>query len=213
MSFHGGPGLLGVLADSVQSGQGVLAVGRGSMMRKVIVWNMVTLDGCFEGPKSWEIDWLEYVWGEELARFSLDQAREVGALLFGRVTFEGMESYWSTATGEIADFMNRVPKVVFSNTLEEAKWNNTRLVRGPAEEEVVRLKQEPGKDLFIFGSAKLTDSLTRRGLIDEYRIGLNPLVLGGGTPMFKPSDERMRLKLLEARPLRCGVVLLRYKRM
>jgi dihydrofolate reductase len=190
---------------------GVVAVRRETMMRKVIVWNMVTLDGYFEGPKPWEIDWHEYVWGEELERFSLDQAQEVGALLFGRVTYEGMASYWSTATGEIAEFMNSIPKVVFSNTLETAEWNNTRLMTGRAEEEVARLKQEPGKDLFIFGSANLTGSLTSHGLVDEYRIGLNPLVLGGGTPMFKPSDQRMRLKLLEARPLQSGIVLLRYE--
>jgi len=85
-------------------------------------------------------------------------------------------------------------------------------VKGIAEEEVARLKQEPGKDLFIFGSADLTGSLTKQGLIEEYRIGLNPLVLGGGAPMFKPSGERMRLKLLEARPMQSGVVLLRYAR-
>jgi len=182
------------------------------MMRKVIVWNMMTLDGYFEGPKPWEIDWHEYVWGEELERFSLDQAQEVGTLLFGRKTYEGMAGYWSTATGEVAEFMNSIPKVVFSNTLETAGWSKTRLVKGSAEEELARLKQEPGKDLFIFGSAKLTGSLRKQGLIDEYRIGLNPLVLGGGTPMFKPSEERMRLKLLDARPMQSGVVLLRYAR-
>jgi dihydrofolate reductase len=182
------------------------------MMRKVIVWNMVTLDGYFEGPKPWEIDWHEYVWGEELERFSLNQAQEVGALLFGRKTYEGMAGYWQPATGDVAEFMNSVPKVVFSNTLETAGWSNTRLVKGSAEEEVDRLKQEPGKDLFIFGSANLIGSLTRRDLIDEYRIGLNPLVLGVGTPMFKPSEDRMRLKLLEARPMQSGVVLLRYAR-
>ena len=181
-------------------------------MRKVIVWNMMTLDGYFEGPKPWEIDWHEYVWGEELERFSLDQAQEVGTLLFGRKTYEGMAGYWSTATGEVAEFMNSIPKVVFSNTLETAGWSKTRLVKGSAEEELARLKQEPGKDLFIFGSAKLTGSLRKQGLIDEYRIGLNPLVLGGGTPMFKPSEERMRLKLLDARPMQSGVVLLRYAR-
>jgi dihydrofolate reductase len=181
-------------------------------MCKVIVWNMVTLDGYFEGPKSWEIDWHEYVWEDELERFVLDQAQEVGTLLFGRKTYEGMAGYWSTATGEVAEFMNSIPKVVFSNTLGAAGWSNTRLVRGGAEEEVARLKQEPGKDLFIFGSANLIGSLTKQALIDEYRIGLNPLVLGGGTPMFKPSKERMRLKLLEARPMQSGVVLLRYAR-
>jgi dihydrofolate reductase len=181
------------------------------MMRKVIVWNMMTLDGYFEGPKPWDIDWHEYVWGEELQRFSLEQAQEVGTLLFGRKTYEGMAGHWPTAKGETAEFMNSIPKVVFSNTLETAEWNNTRLVKD-AEEEVARLKQEPGKDLFIFGSANLTDSLTKQGLIDEYRIGLTPLVLGGGTPMFKPSEEWIRLKLLEARPMQSGAVILRYAR-
>jgi dihydrofolate reductase len=181
-------------------------------MRKLIVWNMVTLDGYFEGPKPWEIDWHDDAWGEELKRFSLDQLQEVGALLFGRKTYEGMAGYWPTAKGETAELMNSLPKAVFSHTLETAEWSNTRLVKGSAEEEVARLKQEPGKDLFIFGSADLTGSLAQQGLIDEYRIGLNPLVLGGGTPMFKPSAERLRLKLLEARPLQSGVVLLRYAR-
>jgi len=181
-------------------------------MRRLVVWNMMTLDGYFEGPKPWEIDWHEYVWGDELERFSLDQGREVGTLLFGRKTYEGMAAYWSTATGEIAEFMNSVPKVVFSNTLKTAEWSNTRLVKGSAAGKVARLKEDSGKDLFIFGSANLAGSLTKAGLIDEYRIGLNPLVLGRGTPMFKPSDERLRLKLAEARPMKSGVVLLRYTR-
>ncbi len=181
-------------------------------MAKVIVWNLMSLDGFFEGSKPWEIDWFEYVWGPELERFSLEQAKEVGTLLFGRRTYEGMAAFWSPASGEIAEFMNSVPKVVFSNTLETASWNNTRLVKGRAENEVVRLKQEPGKDLFIFGSADLADSLTKQGLIDEYRIGLNPLVLGAGSPLFKPNGERMRLRLLEARPMQSGAVLLRYAR-
>jgi len=179
-------------------------------MRKLIVWNMMTLDGFFEGRDPWEIDWHEYGWGEELKRFSLDQAEEIGELLFGRKTYEGMASYWSAATGETAEFMNSIPKVVFSNTLETAKWSNTRLVKGNADEEVARLKQNDGKDVFIFGSANLIGSLMKKGLVDEYRIGLNPLVLGGGTPMFKPSDEQLRLTLLEARPMQSGVVLLRY---
>lgn len=181
-------------------------------MRKLIVWNMVTLDGYFEGAKPWEIDWHEYVWGPELERFSLDQAKEVGTLLFGRKTYEGMAGYWTTARGETAEFMNSVPKVVFSKTLGEVTWNNTRLVKGSAEEEVAQLKKGSGKDLFIFGSAALTDSLTKQGLVDEYRIGLNPLLLGSGTPMFKPGNGQIRLNLLEARPMQSGVVLLRYAR-
>ncbi len=180
-------------------------------MRKVITWNMVTIDGFFEGPKSWEIDWHEDVWGEELEKLSLEQSKSIGMLLFGRVTYQGMAAYWPSATGEIAEFMNNVPKVVFSRTLEKAEWNNTRLVRENAEEEVANLKRQPGKDIFIFGSANFSSTLMRHGLIDEYRLGINPIVLGSGNPLFKPSPNRMRVKLLEARTLKSGVVILRYE--
>lgn len=180
-------------------------------MRRLVMWNMVTLDGYFEGRRSWEIDWHEYVWGEELERFSLEQSRSIGTLLFGRVTYQGMAGYWSSAQGEIADFMNAIPKVVFSRTLETAEWNNTRLVRGDAVEEVIRLKEQPGKDLFIFGSAQLASTLMRHDLIDEYRLGLTPVVLGGGNPLFKPAPDRLRMKLVEARPLESGCVILRYE--
>jgi dihydrofolate reductase len=180
-------------------------------MRKVIMWNLVTLDGFFEGPKSWEIDWHDYVWGEELERLSLEQSKSIGMLLFGRVTYEGMAGYWQTQKGEIADFMNEVPKVVFSRTLSKAEWNHTRLVRDQAEEEITRLKKQPGKDLFIFGSANLSSTLTQAGLIDEYRLCVAPVVLGGGNPLFKASPARLRLKLLEARPLKSGGVILRYQ--
>ena len=180
-------------------------------MRKLIMWNVVSLDGFFEGRKSWEIDWFDLVWGPELEEFSLEQAKDVGMLLFGRVTYQGMAEYWSSAEGEVADFMNSVPKVVFSRTLEQADWKNTRLVKQDAAEEVVRLKEQPGKDLFIFGSAALSASLTQRGLIDEYRLCLTPVVLGGGSPLFKPAPDRVRMRLLEARPLKSGGVILRYE--
>jgi dihydrofolate reductase len=174
------------------------------------MWNVETLDGCFDGPQLWQLDWHLTAWGDELERFSLDQAEEVGTLLFGRVTYEGMAAHWTTATGEIADFMNGVPKVVFSSSLDSADWSNTRLVKGDAADEVERLKQESGKDLFVFGSARLCDGLMQRGLFDEYRICLAPMVLGGGVPLFKPAPEPRRLKLLEARALKTGAIILRY---
>ena len=89
-------------------------------MRNLIMWNLVTLDGYFEGAKSWDLDWHNYAWGEELERFSIEQLKTIDALLFGRVTYEGMASYWTTAKGEVAesaDAMNRIPKIVFSKTL------------------------------------------------------------------------------------------------
>ncbi len=172
---------------------------------------MVTLDGFFEGRKSWEIDWHEYVWGEELEKFAIEQSKSIGMLVFGRVTYEGMAEYWSKEKGEIADFMNSVPKIVVSRTLEKADWNNTRLVKENAAEQVAKLKQQPGNDLYVFGSANLSSTLMQHDLFDEYRLGLVPVVLGGGNPLFKASPERVKLKLLEAKPLKSGCTILRFQ--
>jgi len=180
-------------------------------VRKLIMWNMVTLDGFFEGPKPWEIDWHELVWGEELEQMSIEQTGSADLLLFGRRTYEGMAQYWPTATEQVADIMNSISKVVFSGTLDKADWNNTRLVKSKAEEEVARLKQQPGQDMLIFGSADLSASLMRHGLIDEFRLGVVPVVLGGGNPLFKPIPDRLPMKLLEARALKSGCVILRYE--
>jgi dihydrofolate reductase len=179
-------------------------------MRKLIMWNMVTLDGFFEGTHPWDIDFHDAGWGEELQRFSIEQMSTADLLLFGRVTYEGMAQYWSSATGETADRMNAIQKVVFSRTLTSADWANSRLVSTDAAEEVARLKQEPGKDILVFGSARLCASLTRAGLIDEYRVGVNPIVLGQGNPLFKPDTGQMKMRLLESRPLQTGCVLLFY---
>jgi dihydrofolate reductase len=177
------------------------------------MWNMVTLDGFFEGPKPWDIDWHELVWGEELEQMSIEQTGSADLLLFGRRTYQGMAQYWPTAEaeGEVAGLMNSISKVVFSRTLDQADWNNTRLVKSEAEKEVARLKQQPGKDMLIFGSADLSASLSQAGLIDEFRLGVVPVVLGGGNPLFKPAPDRLPMKLLEARPLKSGCVILRYE--
>ena len=179
--------------------------------RRVIVWNLITLDGFFEGSRSWDLDFHEYAWGEELQRFSLEQLDRADLLLFGRVTYEGMASYWPSATGETADRMNRIRKMVFSSTLDRAEWSNTTLERECVAGEVARLKEQPGKDILVFGSAALSATLMEQGLIDEYRLGLAPVVLGGGSPLFKPSSDTTPMELLEARPLKSGCVLLRYR--
>lgn len=179
-------------------------------MRKLIMWNMVTLDGYFEGTHGWDIDFHNRGWGEELEQLSLDQLGAADLLLFGRATYQGMADYWPTATEDVAELMNSIPKVVFSRTLQSADWKNTRLVKSDAAEEVRRLKQAPGKDIYIFGSADLAASLTAAGLIDEYRLGLNPVALGSGNPLFKPMSRPLNMKLLEARPLKTGCIILRY---
>ena len=179
-------------------------------MRKLIMWNLMTLDGYFEGPNR-DIDWHEDVWGDELEQFSLEQGHAAGVLLFGRITYELMANYWPSAKGEIADFMNALPKIVASRTMDKVDWQNSRLIRENVPEEIARLKAESGKDIFIFGSADLSASLILHGLIDEFRVCVVPIVLGGGSSLFKACQERLKLRLIDARPLKTGAVILRYQ--
>jgi len=180
-------------------------------MSKLIMWNLLTLDGYFEGAKSWELDWHEYVWGEELERIAIEQLRSADRLLFGRVTYEGMAAYWRGAEGEVADLMNSIPKVVFSRTIHKTDWNNTALVKEYAAAAVRDLKQKSERNLFVFGSADLSATLMDARLFDEYRLAIVPVVLGHGKPLFGRTMSRHRLKLLEARPLASGCVILRYE--
>ena len=179
-------------------------------MRRLVAWNAMTLDGYFEGRTAWDLGFHETVWGDELEAFSLEQGKEIGTLLFGRRTYEGMASYWSKATGAIADMMNSVEKAVASRTLPEATWNNTRLLKGDAVEAVRGLKAEDGKDIFVFGSADLLASLLSAGLVDGYRVCVAPVVLGEGNPLFKPQDQQVKMRLESARPLKIGGVILTY---
>jgi len=144
-----------------------------------------------------------------LEKLSVEQLNSAGGLLFGRVTYELMAGHWPSATGEIADFMNAAPKHVFSRSLKTSDWTNTRLYDGDAAGAVARLKRDSAKDLFLFGSADLAASLIPHRLIDEFRIALNPVILGGGTPLFKPG-EKIGLQLTDSRALSNGVVILRY---
>ncbi|GLQ52801.1 riboflavin biosynthesis protein RibD [Devosia nitrariae] len=170
----------------------------------------MSLDGYFEGRKPWDLDFHETVWGDELETFSLEQLEEIGTLLFGRRTYEGMADYWSKETGAVAEKMNAVEKAVASHTLEAADWNNTRLLKGDAVETVKGLKAENGKDVYAMGSADLLSSLLKAGLVDEYRVCVAPGILGGGTPLFKPQDDMVPLRLESARPLKSGGVILTY---
>lgn len=179
-------------------------------MRKIVAWNLMSLDGFFEGAKPWELDFHMTAWGDELEAFSLEQAEEIGTLLFGRATYEGMAAHWKGESGPIADFMNSVEKIVASRTLAEATWANSRLLDGEVPGAVERLKAEPGKDIFVFGSAGLVADLLAHGLIDEYRLCLAPVVLGNGKPLFKPAPQALNMTLTKVTPLKTGAVILRY---
>ena len=181
-------------------------------MRKVISFVLTTLDGYHEGPNH-EIDWRNV--DDEFNQFSIQQLDEIGTLLFGRVTYELMAAYWPTPAAmesdpDIAARMNSMPKVVVSRTLDDVEWANARLVKDGLAEALAELKQQPGKDIAVFGSSNLTASLMRMGLVDEFRIMVNPVVLGEGRPLFQTAD-RTNLKLVRTRTFDSGNVLLYYE--
>jgi dihydrofolate reductase len=157
-------------------------------MRKVIVSNLMSLDGFFESSDQ-KLDWC--VVDEEFFAYANDMLRNADTLLFGRKTYQHMADYWPTAPAdEIENQRNNLPKIVFSRTLQGAEWKNSTLVKSDAVAEISRLKQLPGKNMVILGSATLASFLLQRGLIDEYRVILNPVFLGRGKPLFQDVKER-----------------------
>jgi dihydrofolate reductase len=180
-------------------------------MRTLFAFDMMTLDGFFEGPNR-DISW--HTVDDEFNKFSGRQLDSVGVLLFGRITYQLMAGYWPTATRDdpaVTLKMNTLPKFVFSRTMEKAEWNNTKLIRENPAEEILKLKQERGKDLALFGSAALLSTLAQANLVDEYRIMVNPILLGKGTPLFQGMDRRLDLKLISSNTYRSGNVLLCYR--
>ena len=177
-------------------------------MRKLILWNMISLDGYFARPNG-ELDW--FMFDDELEKYILTTQMEVGQLVFGRATYELMKGYWTTAEGTIADFMNRVKKTVFSRTLAATDWNNSRLAKGDVAGEVKRLKAEADTDIFVFGSADFSATLIRERLVDEYRFGINPVILGSGVPFFKGDQGEQKLKVMWSQVLKSGLILAHYQ--
>jgi dihydrofolate reductase len=181
-------------------------------MRKLIMFNMITLDGYFEGEKNWDLGFHDLVWGEELEQLSNEQLKSADMLVFGGVTYEGMAKYWSKEKkekGETADHMNRIRKVVCSPTLKSADWNNTAIVKD-AVAELPKLKQQGNGNMFVFGSSILCEALMKANLFDEYRLVIVPVFLGKGRRLFNQGLNNQPLKLLEARALSTGGVILSY---
>ena len=183
-------------------------------MRKLVVFNQVSLDGYFvdmHGDMSWahksDAEWQAFV--EE-------NASGGGELLFGRITYELMASYWPTPFARendpvVAERMNSLPKVVFSRSMDDASWNNTKLVKDDIAEETRKMKAEPGKDMVIMGSGSVVSQLAQAGLIDEFQVVVNPIVLGKGRTMFEGIEEKIDLKLTRTRAFDNGNVLLCYE--
>ncbi len=184
-------------------------------MRKLSVFNTVSLDGYFTGQNndlSWahrdrnDAEWNEFVGGN---------ASGNGVILFGRVTYEMMASFWPSPQAAqmmpvVAKGMNRSEKVVFSKTLSKANWNNTTLVNGNLADEVRKLKQQPGNGMVILGSGKIVAQLTQEGLIDEYQIVIAPIVIGRGRTLFEGVQRHAGLKLVKSRVFQNGCVFLTY---
>jgi dihydrofolate reductase len=187
-------------------------------VRKLVVFNHVTLDGYFtdrNGDMSWAHRGND---DAEYQAFVAENARGGGQLLFGRITYGLMAGYWPTPNAiqndpVVAEGMNRMPKVVFSRTLDKASWNNTKLVKGDIASEVRKMKKEPGQGMAILGSGSIVSQLAPQGLIDEYQVVVNPVVLGEGRTMFDGIHEKLNLKLTKTQTFRNGKVFLCYEPM
>jgi dihydrofolate reductase len=184
-------------------------------MRKVHVFDQVSLDGYFTDEKS-DMSWAHQR-DEEWNAFAGGNASGEAELLFGRVTYEMMAAFWPTPQAaamlpQVAAGMNRMRKIVFSRRLDAVTWENTTLVKGDLGTEVKAMKRQPGPDLVIMGSGSIVSQLTQAGLIDEYQIVVNPIVLGKGRTLFETVDRKVGLTLTKTRAFKNGNVVLWYEK-
>lgn len=180
-------------------------------MRKITVTEFLSLDGVMEAPEKWVFPYQS----EDVAQAIEDQAFAAEALLLGRVTYEIFAAYWPNYQGKkdarIADRMNSQPKYVVSTTLEKAEWNNTRILRDNFTEDLKQLKQQPGGDISLIGSASLAQSLMKADLIDEYQLMVHPIALGHGKRLFEEGFHKTPLSLVDCRSFRSGVLKVTYR--
>jgi dihydrofolate reductase len=182
-------------------------------VRKLLSFMVVTLDGYYEGPNG-EFDWPNV--DDQFNEFAISQLNDIDTLVFGRVTYEGMASYWPTPAAveddpAVADRMNSIPKIVFSTTLDTADWENTTLIKGNVADAITELKRQPGKALAMFGSPHLTVSLLEQGLVDELRVMVHPILLGAGKSLFAGLNHRVPVTLETTTTFSSGNVLLSYR--
>lgn len=186
-------------------------------MRKLVMSNVINIDGYFEGNKNWDLSFHNVVWGPELEKLSIEQLKSADYLVFGRVTYEGMAAYWSkaeaeTAELEVAKLMNSLPKIIFSTSLQSAEWKNSRIISNNASYEIRKLKQQGEKDIYVFGSAILSETFIKDDLFDDYRIVIAPVILGNGRPLFRQGIASKNLSLISSHQLSTGGVVLKYSK-
>jgi dihydrofolate reductase len=183
-------------------------------MRRVIASELVSLDGVMEAPETWHLPYFNDEMGETIGAATADS----DAMLLGRVTYEEFAAFWPNQSGEddeFADYMTNTPKYVVSTTLQEPlEWNNSTLINGDVAEEITKLKQQPGKDISITGSAALVRSLLNDGLLDELRLMVHPIVVGSGKRLFEQEEgegDQKTLELVDSKTFSTGVVYLTYQ--
>lgn len=184
-------------------------------MSKLVVFNQISLDGYFVDANG-DMSWAHKGDDPEWNAYTAENASGGGVLVFGRVTYEMMAGFWPTPAARamsafVAERMNNLPKVVFSRTLDKATWNNTRLIKGDIEAEVRRMKKESGPDMVVMGSGTIVSQLTAAGLVDEYQMVLNPIVLGSGRTLFDGVRKKLGLRLKTTRTFKNGNVVVAYE--
>lgn len=187
-------------------------------MRNIVVTEFVTLDGVMEDPggaeKSKHGGWaFQFNRGPEGDKFKFDELLASDALLLGRVTYQGFAAAWPSIKDEsgFADRMNGISKYVVSTTLQQAGWNNSHLIKSQVVEQVSKLKTMPGQDILVAGSGQLVRTLMQHDLVDEYRLMVYPVILGGGKRLFQDGSDRRALRLVEAKPVGSGILTLVYQ--
>lgn len=176
-------------------------------MRKVILSIMVSVEGYIEGPND-DITW--HVWDDEMSEYMMGFFKTFDSFIYGRKSSELMINYWPDQAGEFADTMNEMPKIVFSRTLDNVTWNS-QLVKESAYLEIQKQKKLPRTNTVLFAGADIASTFIEHDLTDECRLTVNPVLLGGGTPLFKDVKDPFSLNLLQTKSFQCGNSLLWYE--
>jgi dihydrofolate reductase len=186
-------------------------------MKKLKLQVQMTADGFVCGPNG-ELDWVSFDWGEDIAEYVNDLTDSVDTILLGRKMTPGFMTYWTQVVSDknnpeypFGRKMIDTPKIVFTKTLDKSEWDNTKLAKGNLKDEIKNLKNQNGKDIIVYGGATFVSNLIREGMIDEYRLFINPAVIGSGMKIFGGIDGRLNLKLVKSIPFDCGIVLLHYE--
>lgn len=185
-------------------------------MRKLKLQVQISADGFIAGTNH-EMDWMVWNWDEKLKDYVSALHDHVDTILLGRGMTDGFVKHWEAIQPdspeyEFAQIMVNYPKYSFSNTITQSEWNNTTVVNGDLVEEVNKLKNLGGKDLIVYGGANFDSSLIKANLVDEYYLFVNPAAVGKGLSIFASLEDKLQLKLVEAIPFECGIVLLHYER-